>query len=251
MSRPTTSPVQIPEQRRVEQEASPSSPTVLVVLPAGDTTGSLPSLASRLRSALPDAGLLVVDDGSPEGTGRIADALAGEETGVHVLHRGGRVGLGTACVAAYSWALDRGYDVVLQLDADGPHTPEELPRLLHALDGADLVVASHAAPGAPTGPKWVTDYARAILGMDARDATSGFRAMRAEVLRALPLREIASAGPGFPVEMVWRALQAGFRVRAVPIPTATSGAVVPGLGPVGALRALLRITQWSLRGGDR
>jgi dolichol-phosphate mannosyltransferase len=253
MSRPTTAPVRIPEQRRTGVERPGPARSVLVVVPTG--AGGLPATVDRLRAAVPGAGLLVVDDGTPAGTGRIADATDGD-TGVHVLHRRG-IGVGAACVTGFAWAIDRGYDVIVQMDADGSHDPADLPRLLAALADAHVVVGSRFVPGgiALGGPlhrtllsRWGNGYARAVLGLDVHDPTSGFRALRAEVVKALPLRRIAAAGRCFPVELVRQCVRAGFRVREVPI--VHTGSPATG-SPLEAAEALCRITRWALPGGDR
>ncbi len=127
---------------------------VAVIVPTYNERANIESTAGRVRRAVPGADLLVVDDNSPDGTGDLADKLAAEDPHIHVLHRGAKAGLGAAYIAGFHWALDRGYDVVVEMDADGSHLPEELPRLLDALGSADLVLGSRYVPGGtwPTGP---------------------------------------------------------------------------------------------------
>lgn len=171
--------------------------------------------------------ILVVDDASPDGTGRIADALAAELAEVEVLHRTERTGLGPAYLAGFDRALAAGAGYVLEMDADLSHDPADLERLLGAArDGADLVLGSRYVPGGAVtdwglvrravsrGGSW---YARRVLGLGLRDLTGGFKCFRADVLRAIDLASVRSVGYAFQVELTYRAVQAGFRVREVPI----------------------------------
>lgn len=202
---------------------------VLVVMPTYDEADTLPGTLARLRAVVPDVDVLVVDDASPDGTGRLADAAAARDDAVHVLHRGGKQGLGPAYVAGFRWGLERGYDVVVEMDADGSHRPEELGALLDALDGADgpdLVIGSRWVPGGSV-ENWPrrrellsragNTYTRLLLRMPVRDATAGFRAYRATTLRALALDDVASEGYCFQVDMAWRVVRARGRVVEVPI----------------------------------
>lgn len=206
--------------------------TVLVVIPTYDEAGTVRTAVAGARAALPDAEVLVVDDNSPDGTGMIADALAAADPHVHVLHRPDKAGLGAAYKAAFAWALERDVDVVVEMDADGSHDPGDLPRLIAGLagtdsaSGADLVLGSRWVPGGAVldWPAWRRGlsrggnlYVRLVLRLPMGDATGGFRAFRVEVLRALPLADISSAGYCFQVDLVFRAVQAGFRVREIPI----------------------------------
>jgi dolichol-phosphate mannosyltransferase len=201
---------------------------VLVVTPTYDELDSLPVTYARLRAAVPDADLLVVDDGSPDGTGDLADGWARQDDQVHVLHRSGKLGLGTAYVAGFRWALERGYDVVVEMDADGSHRPEDLPRLLSALadPAVDGVVGSRWVPGGRV-VNWplnrevlsrgANTYTRLALGIPVHDATGGFRAYRAEVLRRLDLDGIESQGYCFQIDLTWRILRADGHLVEVPI----------------------------------
>ncbi len=208
------------ERNRVDQHR------VVVCVPTYNERDNLQDTARRLRAANPTVDLLVIDDASPDGTGDIADELAAEDPHIHVLHRPGKSGLGTAYVAGFTWALEHDYTVIVEMDADGSHQPEQLPRLLAALDHADLAI----------GARWVTGgevhnwprrrlllsrganiYVRAALGMPLRDATAGYRAYRADVLRARDLTEVVSQGYCFQVDLAWRAWRSGFRVTEVPI----------------------------------
>lgn len=230
----------------------------LVVIPTYDEAQTLPGTLSRLRAAVPDADVLVVDDGSPDGTGEIAERMAAEDPAVHVMHRSGKQGLGKAYVAGFGWALERGYEVVVEMDADGSHQPEHLPRLLEALhadgDGpADLVIGSRWIPGGSV-VNWpwhrevlsrgANTFTRVAMGLPVRDATAGFRAYRASTLAALHLDEVESQGYCFQVDMTWRVHLAGGIVREVPIEFVER---VQGRSKMSnriVLEALLRVTQW-------
>ncbi len=201
---------------------------VLVVVPTYNERENLPVLAGELRRHLPQAALLVVDDGSPDGTGEEADRLAAERPAeVHVLHRAGKQGLGKAYLAGFRWALERGYDRIVQMDCDFSHDPGTVPRLLAALDGgADLALGSRYVPGGATvnwgiGRKLLSRggsaYARTILGIPYRDLTGGFKAWRRELLARVPLDSIAAEGYCFQIEMTYRAHRLGATVREVPI----------------------------------
>lgn len=228
---------------------------VLVVVPTYNEAGNLEPIASRLRSAVPEAHLLVVDDASPDGTGEIADRLAANDDHVHVLHRPGKAGLGLAYIAGFRWALDEGYDAVVEMDADGSHAPEELPRLLAALHGADLVLGSRWVPGGEVR-NWPRSrlalsrganlYARLALRLPVKDATGGFRAYRAEVLKAVALGDVASQGYCFQVDLVWQTLRAGFRVAEVPITFTDRERGHSKMSGTIVAEALLRVSWWGL-----
>lgn len=201
--------------------------SVLVIIPTYNESGSLPGIISRLRAAVPDAHVLVADDNSPDGTGDLADEMAEADGHIAVLHRPGKAGLGAAYLAGFDWGLERGYDVLVEMDADGSHRPEDLPRLLAAIDaGADVALGSRWVPGGsvvnwPASRKVLSRggslYTRLALGVPTRDATGGFRAYRADVLRSLDLETVTSNGYCFQIDLLWRALQRGFDVVEVPI----------------------------------
>jgi dolichol-phosphate mannosyltransferase len=212
--------------------ASPDAPDypglgrVLVVVPTYNEADNVRQITERLRAAVPEAHLLVADDNSPDGTGAIADELAAADPHVHVLHRPGKEGLGAAYVAGFGWAIERGYDVVVEMDADGSHAPEELPRLLNALRDADLVLGSRWVPGGKVVnwpkrrevlSKGGTVYTRLSIGLPLHDATGGYRAYRREVLEKIDLDGIASQGYCFQIDLARRTWQAGFRIVEVPI----------------------------------
>jgi dolichol-phosphate mannosyltransferase len=232
----------------------------LVVIPTYDERASLPVILRRLHDAVPAAQALVVDDASPDGTGELADALAAADGRVHVLHRTAKAGLGAAYVAGFRWALARDYDVVVEMDADGSHAPEDLPRLIDTLTGsprgADLVLGSRYVPGGrvvnwPWHREWLSRggnlYSRMALGVHIHDVTGGFRAYRREVLDHLDLDTVASQGYCFQVDLAWRAIRAGFTVVEVPI-TFTEREQGQSKMTGGIVReALWRVTVWGAR----
>ncbi|NUW41807.1 polyprenol monophosphomannose synthase [Nonomuraea rhodomycinica] len=200
---------------------------VLVIVPTYNERGNVPMIVERVRAALPEAHLLVVDDNSPDGTGEVADALAAEDDHVHVLHRPGKEGLGAAYIEAFRWGLGEGYNVLVEMDADGSHQPEELPKLLEALaGGADLAIGSRWVPGGevvnwPASRELLSRganiYTRIMLGLGVRDATAGFRAYRAETLEKIGLADVESQGYCFQVDLTLRTARHGLRVAEVPI----------------------------------
>lgn len=239
---------------------SHTAPRILVVIPTYDEALTLPGTLGRLRSAVPAADVLVVDDASPDGTGALADAIAESDRAVHVLHRSGKQGLGAAYRAGFQWGLGRGYDVVVEMDADGSHQPEELPRLLSALARADsgthLVIGSRWVPGGsvqnwPAHRRWLSrggnTYTRVMLSLPVRDATAGFRAYRAETLRSIPLEDVASQGYCFQVDMAWRVHLAGGRIAEVPICFVERSLGRSKMSREIVVEALVRVTLWGLR----
>ncbi|MEZ5211683.1 polyprenol monophosphomannose synthase [Gordonia sp. (in: high G+C Gram-positive bacteria)] len=212
-----------------EQIVGPQGAGGLVVIPTFNEKDNLPIIVGRLLGALPDIHVLVVDDSSPDGTGEIAEKLAAEDAAgrIHVMHRTVKDGLGKAYLAGFAWGLDRDYPVIVEMDADGSHAPEQLSRLLDGINGgADLVIGSRYVPGGELVnwpkrreilSKGANTYARLALGSSIRDITAGYRAYRAEVLRAIGLDDVESAGYCFQIDLAWRALQHGFTVREVPI----------------------------------
>lgn len=199
---------------------------VLVVIPTYNERDNIAPIVERLLAAVPSAHALVVDDGSPDGTGEIADGIAARDDRIEVLHRTSKDGLGAAYLAGFARALDGDYAVVVEMDADGSHAPEDLPALLAALADADLVLGSRYVPGGRVRnwpahryalSKGANLYARLALGVPIRDITAGFRAFRREVLEELDLASVESQGYCFQIDMAWRVVQAGFRVAEVPI----------------------------------
>jgi dolichol-phosphate mannosyltransferase len=204
-----------------------ATPSIWLVLPTYDEASNVERVVSAAREHLPDgARILIVDDNSPDGTGRIADRLQAELPGVSVLHRAQKEGIGPAYVAGFQHALAEGADLVVQMDADFSHDPGDLPRLIAAAGDADLVLGSRYVDGgavADWGPvrrlisRGGSAYARAVLGVRVRDLTGGFKVFRRDVLEAIDLESISSAGYAFQVETTYRAVRAGFRVVEVPI----------------------------------
>jgi dolichol-phosphate mannosyltransferase len=226
---------------------------ILVIVPTYNERENLPLITARVRAAVPEAHVLVADDNSPDGTGVLADDLAGTDDHVHVMHRRGKEGLGAAYLAGFDWALDNGYDVVVEMDADGSHQPEQLPRLLDALRDADLVLGSRWVPGGsvvnwPKSRELLSRggslYTRMMLGVPMRDATGGYRAFRADTLRKLDLTGVESAGYCFQVELGWRAVKAGMRVREVPIEFVERELGSSKMSQRSVVEALWRVTVW-------
>jgi dolichol-phosphate mannosyltransferase len=198
----------------------------LVCLPTYDERENLAPIVAAIHAAVPAVDVLVVDDNSPDGTGRLADELAARDPRVKVLHRAAKQGLGRAYLAAFAWALEHGYELVLEMDADFSHDPRYLPALLAAARDADVVLGSRYVPGGGTvdwglGRRVVSRggslYARTILGIPVRDLTGGFKCFRREVLEALELSSVECSGYAFQIELTFRALRRGFRVVEVPI----------------------------------
>jgi dolichol-phosphate mannosyltransferase len=228
---------------------------VLVIVPTYNEAPNLLAVIGRLRDSVPHADVLVADDNSPDGTGDLADDLAAGDLQVNVLHRPGKGGLGAAYRAGFAWGLDRGYDILVEMDADGSHRPEDLPRLLDALAGgaADLVLGSRWVPGGavvnwPASRKLIsrggTLYAKLALGIPIRDATGGFRAFRADTLRGLDLQDVVSQGYCFQIDLAWRAVQRGFTVVEVPITFVEREHGVSKMNRGIVTEALWRVTAW-------
>jgi dolichol-phosphate mannosyltransferase len=199
----------------------------VICLPTYDEKENLEPMLRALAEVLgPDDRVLVIDDNSPDGTGELADRLAGELPFVDVLHRREKQGLGPAYLAGFRRALDDGAELILEMDCDFSHDPKDVPRLLAAAAEADLVLGSRYVKGGGI-ENWSlvrraisyggSLYARALLGVRVRDLTGGFKCFRREVLEALPLDEIHSRGYAFQIELTYRALRKGFCVREVPI----------------------------------
>ena len=229
---------------------------VVMVIPTYNEADNLAWLVGRLRVAEPAVDLLVVDDNSPDGTGDIADELAATDPAIHVLHRPGKGGLGAAYLAGFAWAIEAGYDVVGEMDADGSHQPEQLHRLLEALLDADLVIGSRWIPGGSV-VNWPLRrealsrggnlYVRMLLGIAIRDATAGFRVFRRSALEKIDLASVQSTGYVFQTDLVTRCLRAGLTVREVPIEFVERVRGDSKMNGAVATESLRRITSWGLR----
>jgi dolichol-phosphate mannosyltransferase len=234
-------------------------PDTLVIVPTYNEAESLPDIIGRLRQALPSADILIVDDESPDGTGRLADGLAAADPAVTVLHRPAKRGLGRAYIAGFERGVDAGYRYLVEIDADGSHDPTELPRMLAAAEeSADLVIGSRWIPGgAVLNWPWLrraisrtgNRYARMVLRSQIRDLTSGYRVYRAEALRTLEFDRVSSQGYCFQVELAWRLEKAGLRVVEHPITFVERAAGRSKMHGGIVAEALIRITLWGLARG--
>ena len=233
--------------------------SVLVVIPTYNERDNLEPLLTRLHASVPDADALVVDDGSPDGTGELADKLAADDPRVRVLHRPAKAGLGAAYLAGFASALAGPHQVVVEMDADGSHAPEDLPALLAALSpgsaGADVVLGSRYVAGGevlnwPAYRNWISRggnlYSRLALGVGICDITGGYRVFRREVLETLPLGEVESQGYCFQVDLAWRALQSGFRVVEVPITFTERERGASKMSNMIVAEAFWKVTQWGV-----
>ena len=226
---------------------------VVVIIPTYNERENVEAITGRVRESVPDADVLVVDDNSPDGTGDIADGLAERDKQIRVLHRTGKEGLGAAYLAGFRWALEQGYDVMVEMDADGSHQPEQLPTLLTALEDADLVLGARWVPGGkvlnwPKSREVLSrggnTYARMMLGIPLHDATGGYRAFRATTLQKIGLNEVDSRGYCFQVDLALRSLRAGLKVVEVPI---TFVERVHGTSKMSrniVVEAMWRVTVW-------
>jgi dolichol-phosphate mannosyltransferase len=231
---------------------------VLVVMPTYNEKEALPTSLNKLRATVPEVDVLVVDDGSPDGTGAIADEMAARDTAVHVLHRVKKQGIGPAYISGFKWALQQGYDVVVEMDADGSHRAEDLRALLTRLEDpkADLVLGSRWVPGGQV-ENWPKSrealsragntYARIMLRLPLKDATGGFRAFRASTLESFDLDSVASQGYCFQVDMARRVIQAGGHVVEVPITFVERAEGQSKMSRGIVIEALTRVTVWGLQ----
>lgn len=234
---------------------------VLVVVPTYNERDNLPMIVKRLRATLPTAHILVADDDSPDGTGLVADELAEADDRLDVLHRVAKEGLGAAYIAGFRWGLAAGFDVIVEIDADGSHQPEELPALLRAVgEGADLAIGSRWVPGGsvvnwPTRRELLSRganlYTRLMLGLPVRDATAGFRAYRATALEKIDLAEVDSQGYCFQVDLTLRASRCGLRIVEVPITFVERTAGTSKMSGTVFQEALWKVTLWGLTGLPR
>ena len=235
--------------------AEPQARRIVIVMPTYNERQNLEAIAGRVRAALPEADLLVADDNSPDGTGDIADKLAEADPHVQVLHRTEKAGLGKAYIAGFGWALERGYDVIVEMDADGSHQPEHLPSLTGALDRADLSIGSRWVRGGKV-VNWPKSrealsraaniYTRLMLGLDVRDATAGFRAYRAATLRTISLDQVESTGYCFQIDLTLRVAEAGLRIAEVPITFVEREHGASKMSNTIIMEAFWRVAQWGV-----
>ncbi|GAA4035983.1 polyprenol monophosphomannose synthase [Arthrobacter methylotrophus] len=229
---------------------------VLTIIPTYNELESLPKTLGRLRVAVPASDVLVVDDNSPDGTGQLADSIAAEDSQVHVLHRKGKEGLGAAYVAGFKWGMAAGYDVLVEMDADGSHQPEQLPLLLDAInDGADLAMGSRWVPGGGT-VNWPlyrqaisrtgSTYARIMLGLKIKDITGGYRAFRRSTLEALKLDQVESVGYGFQVDLAWRVAKLGLKIVERPITFVERELGASKMSGNIVVEAMINVTKWGM-----
>ncbi len=229
---------------------------VVVLIPTYNERENLPQIVARVRAATPHVDILILEDNSPDGTGEVADALAAGDPAVHVMHRPGKAGLGAAYLAGFQWALDQGYDAAVEMDADGSHQPEQLPRLLEAGRFADVVIGSRWTAGGsvvnwPAHRKVLSRggnlYVNAMLGISVGDATAGYRLYRRSALEAIDLAGVSSAGYCFQVDMTWRAVQAGLRIVEVPIQFVERVVGDSKMSQAIVAEALRNVTVWGVQ----
>ena len=234
----------------------PTDNRTLVVIPTYNERENIAEIAARVLRSTTGVDVLVVDDNSPDGTGALASALASGHDRINVLHRAGKEGLGAAYRAGFEWGLERGYERLVEMDADGSHQPEQLARLLSALDDADVVLGSRWMRGGsvvnwPFRRMMLSQagslYARVALGLPIRDITGGFRAFTADALLKIGYQDVLSQGYCFQIDMLWKAYTAGLRISEVPI---TFVERVHGESKMSSSivnEAIVRVTVWGLK----
>ncbi|GAB2814701.1 polyprenol monophosphomannose synthase [Streptomyces daliensis] len=229
----------------------------LVIIPTYNEADNLRSVIARVRTAVPEVHVLVADDNSPDGTGKIADEIAADDEAVQVLHRSSKEGLGAAYIAGFRWGIEHGYGVLIEMDADGSHQPEEIPRLLTALGGADLVIGSRWVPGGrivnwPKSREYLSrgasTYSRFLLDVPMRDITAGFRAFRKETLESIGIETVASQGYCFQIDLTRRTVHAGLRVVEVPVTFVERERGNSKMSRDIVAEALWRVAAWGVEG---
>ncbi|MCB1007135.1 MAG: polyprenol monophosphomannose synthase [Acidimicrobiales bacterium] len=229
----------------------------LIVLPTYNEAENIDEVLRRTRAAVPDADVLVVDDGSPDGTADLADALGDELGRVQVMRRTEKNGLGAAYRAGFRWGLDEGYEALVEMDSDLSHDPAALPTLLTALDlAADLVIGSRYVPGGSIPEwswhrralsRWGNRYAAGLLGLAVNDATAGYRAYRASMLRQIDLDQVVADGYGFQIEMTYQVVERGGRIVEVPIAFTDRVRGTSKMSGRIVVEALGLVTWWAVR----
>jgi dolichol-phosphate mannosyltransferase len=228
---------------------------VLVIVPTYNERENLPVITSKIRAAAPEADILVADDNSPDGTGDLADELAAADSHIRVLHRPGKQGLGAAYLAGFAWGLAEGYDILIEMDADGSHPADRLPVLIQKVrEGADLAIGSRWVRGGEV-VNWPRSreilsrggnfYTRLMLSMPIHDATAGFRAFRRTTLERIDLAGVTSQGYCFQVDLGWRVVRAGLKVVEIPIVFAERELGTSKMSGSIVREALWRVTVWA------
>lgn len=230
--------------------------SAVICIPTYNEAENIQAIVPAIFEVVPHVHILVIDDNSPDGTGALADRMAAEDGRIHVLHRTEKAGLGPAYLAGFAWALEQGYDQILEMDADFSHQPKYLPAMLGGLEGFDVVVGSRYTAGGGT-QNWGLArrlisrggglYARTILGIPVQDLTAGFVAWRREVLENLDLSRIGASGYVFQIEMKYRAFQAGYKILEIPITFPDREVGVSKMTPAIALEAVVRVWEIKLR----
>lgn len=228
----------------------------LVIVPTYNEAENVGGTVARLRAAVPQADVLIADDNSPDGTGVIADSLSDRDSAIHVLRRPAKEGLGPAYLAGFAWGMERDYGLLVEMDADGSHQPEQLPTLLRAAVDADLVLGSRWVPGGsvrnwPKSRELISRagnlWTRIALGLRLKDATGGYRVFRRATLEGIGLCNVASAGYCFQIDLAWRAVRRGFVVREVPITFVERKYGDSKMGRRIVAEALWRTAWWGMR----
>ncbi|MBY0441278.1 MAG: polyprenol monophosphomannose synthase [Mycobacteriaceae bacterium] len=231
----------------------------LVIIPTFNERENLPLILKRLDRACPQVHVLVIDDNSPDGTGQLADQLAqADPDRIQVMHRTVKDGLGAAYLAGFAWGLSRDYAVLVEMDADGSHAPEQLHRLLDAVDaGADLAIGSRYIQGGTVRnwpwrrlvlSKTANTFSRLLLGIDVHDITAGFRAYRRDVLETIDLSAVDSKGYCFQIDLTWRTVSNGFTITEVPITFTERELGVSKMSGSNIREALVKVTRWGIEG---
>jgi dolichol-phosphate mannosyltransferase len=241
--------------------AGPERPSrrTLAIIPTYNERENLPLIVERLNRARPDVHILIVDDASPDGTGELADELSlANPDRVHVMHRTAKDGLGAAYLAGFAWGLGRQYSVLVEMDADGSHAPEQLHRLLDAVDGgADLAIGSRYVPGGEVRnwpwrrlalSRTANLYSRTLLGAPVNDITAGYRAYRREVLEKIDLEAVDSKGYCFQIDLTWRTITNGFVVVEVPITFVERELGVSKMSGSNIAEAIIKVARWGING---
>jgi len=240
----------------VDRRVAPVLP--LVILPTYQEAENIRNALTRVREVVPDAHVLVVDDGSPDGTADLADEVAAQLGQIHVLRRPAKAGLGPAYRAGFAWGMEHGHDVLVEMDADGQHDPAVLPELISTLETApaDLVIGSRYVPGGavPGWPanrrilsQWGNRYIGFMLKLGIRDATAGFRAYRTSIIEKIGVDRVRADGYGFQIEMAYEVVKAGGRIVEIPITFRDRKLGVSKMSPSIVREALVLVTRWGVR----